>query len=297
MESANSLLQFSGDLSRAVETGTKFVVAVNGRPHVPSSGILWRPDAVVTSDHTLKRDEDVTITLADGREVPATIAGRDAGTDLAVLRLGEAAGVAAKIAPEASIKTGHVVLALGSRGVNGIGASLGIIGALSGAWRTWRGGHVDRFIRPDVSIYTGFSGGALIDVEGQVIGLNTSGLTRGAGVTLPATTVSRVLEELLAKGRVRRGFIGVGMHPVQLPDGKAGLVILSIEPQGPAAKAGIVVGDVLLTLGGEPVTETDAVQSNLGPESIGNPLTARILRGGVPMEVVLTPVERPVREQ
>ena len=297
MEPANNLLQFSGDLSRAVETGAKFVVAVNGRPHVPSSGILWRPDAVVTTDHTLKRDEDVTITLADGRELPATVAGRDAGTDLAVLRLGEAAGVAAKIAPEASIKTGHVVLALGSRGLNGIGASFGIISALSGAWRTWRGGRVDRFIRPDVSVYTGFSGGALVDVEGQVIGLNTSGLTRGAGVTLPATTVSRVVEELLVKGRVRRGFIGIGMHPVRLPDGKTGLVILSIEPQGPAAKAGIVVGDVLLTLGGEPVTETDAVQSHLEPESIGNPLTARILRGGVPMEVILTPVERPAREQ
>ena len=297
MESATYLLQFSGDLSRAVESGAKFVVAVNGRPHVPSSGILWRPDAVVTTDHTLKRDEDVTITLADGRELPATVAGRDAGTDLAVLRLGEAAGVAAKIAPEASIKTGHVVLALGSRGLNGIGASFGIISALSGAWRTWRGGRVDRFIRPDVSVYTGFSGGALVDVEGQVIGLNTSGLTRGAGVTLPATTVSRVVEELLVKGRVRRGFIGIGMHPVRLPDGKTGLVILSIEPQGPAAKAGIVVGDVLLTLGGEPVTETDAVQSHLEPESIGNPLTARILRGGVPMEVILTPVERPAREQ
>ena len=118
MESATYLLQFSGDLSRAVESGAKFVVAVNGRPHVPSSGILWRPDAVVTTDHTLKRDEDVTITLADGRELPATVAGRDAGTDLAVLRLGEAAGVAAKIAPEASIKTGHVVLALGSRGLD-----------------------------------------------------------------------------------------------------------------------------------------------------------------------------------
>jgi S1-C subfamily serine protease len=296
MEPAHSLLQFSGELARAVETGAEFVVAVNGRPHVPSSGILWRPDAVATTDHTLKRDEDVTITLADGRELPATVAGRDAGTDLAVLRLAEPAGPAAKIAPDASIKTGHLVLALGSRGVNGIGASFGIIGAVSGAWRTWRGGQVDRFIRPDVSIYTGFSGGALVDIEGQVIGLNTSGLTRGAGVTVPATTVSRVVEELLAKGRVRRGFIGVGMHPVQLPDGKVGLVILSLEPKGPAAQAGIVIGDVLLTLNGEPVVETDAVQSHLGPEAIGKPMIAGILRGGVPMEITLTPIERPVRE-
>lgn len=296
MESANPLLELSSQLARAVEIGEQAVVAVHGRPHVPSSGILWRAGVVVTTDHTLKRDEDLTVTLPDGRNLPASLAGRDGSTDLAVLRLGDTVGDAAKTVPETSIKTGNLVLALGRRGVNGVSASFGVISAIGGPWRTWRGGQVERFIRPDINIYTGFSGGALVDVEGRVIGLNTSGLTRGTGVTIPASTVSRVADELLSLGRVRRGFLGIGMHPVEVPGGRQGLVILSLEPDGPAARAGIVVGDVLLTLDGDPVLETDAVQLHLGPESVGKPIQADILRGGAPMKIELTPSERPVRE-
>jgi S1-C subfamily serine protease len=297
MGTANTLLELSGAVARAVEVGAAAVVAVNGRPHVPSSGILWRGDVVVTTDHTLKRDEDITVTLSDGRNLPATLAGRDGGTDIAVLRLAEKAGDGAKFAPEASVKTGNLVLALGRRTGNGISASLGIASAVGGAWKTWRGGQIDQFIRPDIGIYTGFSGGALIDVEGRVIGVNTSGLTRGTGVTVPDTTVSRIAEELLSHGRISRGFIGVGMHPVELPGGGRGLVILSLQPNGPAAQVGIVIGDVLCTLNGESVTETDAVQWHLGPGSVGKPLRAGILRGGAPMDLTMTPVERPAPER
>ncbi len=247
---------------------------------------------VVTTDHTLKRDTDVTITLPDGTNLPATLAGRDAGTDLAVLRVAGANTVAAKTADEASIKTGHLVFALGRRGENAISASFGTISALDGAWRTWRGGQVERFIRPDLSIYPGFSGGALVDVEGQVIGLNTSGLTRGSGVTIPAATVTRVVNDLLTSGHVRRGYLGIGMHPVQLPDGRDGLIILSVEPDGPAAKAGVLIGDVLLTLEGQPVTDTDDVQAHLGGDRVGQPISAELLRGGSPLKLDITPGER-----
>jgi S1-C subfamily serine protease len=290
-----NLSAFSNELARAVETGAKSVVAVNGRPRVPSSGILWRPDAVVTTEHTLRRDDDITVTLPDGRTVPATLAGRDPGSDIAVLKLAEAGGEAAKIAPEASVKTGSFVLAIGRRIENGVTATAGVINTLSGAYRTWRGGQIDQFIRPDTTIYTGFSGGALIDTEGQIIGLNTSALARDAAITVPAVTVSRVTEILLTRGRMARGFIGVGLHPVRLPDGSAGLVILSIEPNGPAAKAGIVVGDVLVRLNGQPVHDTDDVQAQLGPESVGKAVTAGILRGGAPIEIQVTPAEKPVR--
>jgi S1-C subfamily serine protease len=295
MES-NPLLELSNELARAVETGGRYVVAVNGRPHVPSSGILWKPDAVVTTDHTLKRDEDVTVTLADGRTLPATVAGRDGGTDLAVLRLAEPAGDAAKTVADASITVGSFVLALGRPGPN-ISVSFGVLSATAGPWRTWRGGQIERFLRPDINIYTGFSGGALVDVEGRVIGVNTSGLTRGMGVTVPASTVSRVLQDLLTRGRVRRGFLGVGLHPVQLPDGRSGLIILSLEPKGAAAQAGVLVGDILLTLDGESITDTDDMQAHLGPEKVGTPVMAEILRGGVPLKIAVTPAERPVREK
>ncbi len=297
MESANALLELSNHLAHAVELGEPAVVAVHGRPHVPSSGILWRAGVVVTSDHTLQRDEDITVTIAGGGNVPATLAGRDGGTDLAVLRLTGAPDYAAKTVSDASIKTGTLVLALGRRGKDGVSASFGVISAVGGAWRTWRGGQVDRFIRPDVNIYPGFSGGALVDVEGRVIGLNTSGLTRGSGVTVPASTVSRVVEELLSRGHVRRGFIGVGLHPVQLPDGTRGLIVLSLEPGAPAIQAGVMVGDVLLTLDGEAVIDTDAVQSKLGAERIGKTVVAEIVRGGARVSIGVVPAERPVAER
>jgi len=292
MESANTLLEFSDRLAHAVELGEPAVVAVHGRPHVPSSGILWRAGVVVTSDHTLQRDEDITVTIAGGGQAPATLAGRDSGTDLAVLRLTGGADYAAKTVSDASLKPGNLVLALGRRGKDGVSASFGAISAVGGPWRTWRGGQIDRFIRPDVNIYPGFSGGALVDVEGRVIGLNTSGLTRGTGVTVPASTVSRVVEELLSRGRVRRGFIGVGLHPVRLPDGARGLIVLSLEPGGPALQAGVMVGDVLLTLDGEAVIDTDAVLAQLGADRVGKTVVAEIVRGGARLSIGVVPAER-----
>jgi S1-C subfamily serine protease len=292
MESANALLELSNQLAHAVELGEPAVVAVHGRPHVPSSGILWRAGVVVTSDHTLQRDEDITVTIAGGGQAPATLAGRDGGTDLAVLRLTGGTDYAAKTVSDASVKTGNLVLALGRRGKDGVSASFGAVSAVGGPWRTWRGGQIDRFIRPDVNIYPGFSGGALVDVEGRVIGLNTSGLTRGTGVAVPASTVSRVVEELLSRGRVRRGFIGVGLHPVKLPDGARGLIVLSLEAGGPALQAGVMVGDVLLTLDGEAVIDTDAVLSQLGADRIGKTVVAEIVRGGTRLKIDVVPAER-----
>ena len=288
----HSLSELSTQLAQAVETGGQAVVAVHGRPHIPSSGILWQDGVVVTSDHTLKRDEDLTLTLPDGRTVPATLAGRDGGTDLAVLRIESTGAPAAKVAADASLKPGNLVLALGRRGENGISASFGVISSVGGAWRTWRGGQVERFIAPDVNIYYGFSGGALVDVDGQIIGLNTSGLTRGSGVTVPSSTVSRVIGDLLTSGRVRRGYLGVGLHPVSLPDGRNGLVVLSIEPGGPAAKAGVFVGDVLVAFEGQPVSDTDDVQSHLGADKVGRPLEAGLVRGGAELTLTVTPGER-----
>lgn len=288
----NSLSDLSGQLAQAVETGAQSVVSVHGRPQIPSSGILWRDGVVVTCDHTLKRDEDLTLTLPDGRTVPATLAGRDAGTDLAVLKIEATGAPAPNTAPEASLKPGNLVLALGRPGQNGISASFGVISSLGGPWRSWRGGQIERFIAPDVNIYYGFSGGALVDVEGRIVGVNTSGLSRGVGVTVPASTVTRIVADLLTSGHVRRGYLGVGLHPVSLPDGRNGLVVLSIEPEGPAANAGIFVGDILLSLDGRPVTDTDDVQKHLGAERIGNPLAAGLVRGGAELTLDLIPGER-----
>jgi S1-C subfamily serine protease len=168
----------------------------------------------------------------------------------------------------------------------------GVVSALGGAWRTWRGGQIDRFIRPDVSIYHGFSGGALVDAAGLVVGLNTSALARGSAITIPASSVSRVVEEILTQGHVRRGYLGVGLHPVEVSEGRTGLIILSLEPNGPAARAGVFVGDVLVALDGADVADTDDVQAHLGGDRIGKTVTASLIRGGAPVTLEIVPAER-----
>ncbi len=290
---ANSLIEYSNALADAVARGGTVVVAVHARERMASSGVLWRPGVVVTADHTIKREEEITITLPDNRNVPAILAGRDPGSDIAVLKVDAAGASAAISAPHSSLQAGSMALALGRRGENGIAASLGVVSAVSGPWRTWRGGQIECFIRPDVNMYPGLSGGPLIDVEGRVLGINTPALTRNLPVTIPAATINRVTDELLAKGHIARGYLGVGLHPVQFPDGRGGLIILSVEREGPAGLAGILIGDVLLTLDGKPVADTEDVQGHLAGDSVGKAMKASLLRGGQALDLTITPGERP----
>jgi len=304
-ERGSALLALSDDLAGAVERAGRSLVAVNARPRVASSGIYWRPGVVVTADHTVKRDQDITVTLPEGRSVPARLAGRDPSTDLAALKLEADGTPVAERGDASSLKVGHVVLAVGRGGDSGLSASLGVISALGGAWRTWRGGQIDRFMRLDLSIFLGFSGGPLVDAQGRVVGLNTTGLWRNMGLTVPASTVDRVTEQLLEKGRVARGYIGLGMQPVRLPEalqsrlnlpGKAGMMAFTVEPGGPAERAGVLIGDVLLALDGEPVSDVGDVQAMLGGERVGKPLRALVLRGGATLELTIAVAERPREE-
>src|SRR5262245_42116683 len=191
-DTANTLLALSNDLAGAVERASGAIVAINARERIPSSGVVWRTGVIVTASHTIKREEEITVMLPDAATVPATLVGRDPSTDLAVLRLKGSEIHPVEIGDTASLKVGHIVLAVGRISERGPSASLGVVSALGGAWRTWRGGQIDQFIRLDIAIYDGFSGGPLVDVEGRIVGINTSGLSRSGALTLPASTVSRV---------------------------------------------------------------------------------------------------------
>jgi S1-C subfamily serine protease len=296
-EYMSTLSALSNDIAAAVERAGRAVVAVHGRQHMPSSGVLWRPNVVVTAEHTLKRDEEITITLLDGRNVAATLAGRDSGTDLAVLKLEAGDTGVADLGDDANLKVGHMVVALGRSSERGVTASLGLVSGLSGAWRTWRSGHVDQLVRLDVAIYPGFSGGPLVDVEGRVLGINTSGLSRVMPVAIPVSTVNRVVKDLLERGHVARGYLGLGMHPVRLPDGRNGVITIDVQPDGPAGQAGVLIGDVLLTIDGKPVVDTDDVHVHLGPASVGKRLKAAIVRGGESTSVEIIVGERPKGER
>jgi S1-C subfamily serine protease len=293
---SSTLQALSNELAAAVERASAFVVAVHGRADTPSSGVIWRPNLVVTADHTLTRDEDVWVE-AGGKRFEATVAGRDEGTDLALLQMGAPEVPEAERATE-FLRAAAMVLAVG----RGPSVSLGIVSAIGGPWRTWRGGHIDRMIRLDLAIYTGFSGGALIDAQGKVAGVNTSGLARGAAVAVPAATVDRVVEQLLNKGHVAKGYLGIGAQPVRIPESLAsrlglqaqtGLMVLSVEPEAPADKAGVLMGDVILEMDGRRMAHLDDLQGALAPDRIGRAVQARLLRAGSVIELSVIVGEKP----
>lgn len=299
-EMSSTLLALSNNLADAVEQASHVVVAVNARQRMSSSGVYWQQGVVVTADHTVKRDEEITVTLSDNRNVSATLVGRDSSTDLAVLKLSEALPTA-EICDASSLKVGHIVLALGHSG-DGISASYGVISALGGAWRTWSGGQLDQFVRPDLRLYPGFSGGPLVDTSGRVIGINTTGLARRMDVVIPSATINRVVDQLLATGRIARGYLGVGMQPVRLPDSLknklnlpalGGVIVVNVESDGPAEKAGVLIGDVLIALDGTSVSDTGDVLAMLVSERVGKTINAQIIRGGTSIEVAIAVGERP----
>ena len=308
-DSANAsaaLVALSNDLANAAERAGGGVLAIHARHRVPSSGVHWQKGVAVSADHTIRRDEDIQISLPDGRTVPATLAGRDPSTDIAVLKFDAGSLVPAEIGDSTGLRVGNLVLAVSRTEGNHLGASFGAMSAVGSAWRTWRGGQIDQFLRLDLAIYIGFSGSALVDPQGRVVGLNTSGLARGLALAIPAATVNRVVQDLLSKGHVSRGFLGIGMQPVRLPEAirkqlnlpaETGAVLVSVEPDGPAGQAGLMLGDVLISLDGQPVRDTDDVQAHLGPEKIGKTVVASILRGGAALQVSVRIGERPRRSR
>lgn len=298
---ATALEALSRDLADAVERISPAVVAVDARARVASSGVVWRPGVVVTAAHAIKHDE-IAVAAPDGRALKATLAGRDPGTDLAVLTVADELATAATTGDAASLRVGSLALVVGRSGEGAPAASLALVAATGGAWRTWRGGHVDRFVRLDVALYPGFSGAPVADASGRVVGVATAGLSRGFGVAIPASTVDRVVDEILASGRVARGWLGVGMQQVRLPEsllaanalsGEAGVIVLGVEPDGPAARGGLLLGDVVVALDGERVEDTDDVQAALSGDRVGTELKVTAVRAGAITDLAVTVGEWP----
>jgi S1-C subfamily serine protease len=285
------LQNLSDDLAAAVTRVSPSLVAIHARRRIPSSGILWRPDVIVTNHHTLQREEGITVTLHDGSRVSASLAGRDPSTDVAVLRLDQPAGPAVGLAT-ADPAIGQLVLALGRPG-KAVTAALGIVSAVGGAWRTWSGGRIDHFVRLDVAVYDGFSGGALSDAEGLVIGMNSSGLSRASAMTIPFTTVVRVAEQLLATG--------LGLQPVRLPSAAVqrhalpqdvGLIVVSLDEHSPATTAGMQLGDVIVAFDGRPAAEPSDLLAQLSGDRVGTTAVLRVVRAGELVEVPVVIGER-----
>ena len=289
------LLDLSNSFADAVERAGQTVVSVNEGGSAGVSGTIWRNGLVVAAEHTIRGQQELTIELPSGESSRATVIGRDSTTDIALMRLKDALPASTEFVDAAQLRIGNFVLAIGRRGKEGLTASHGIISALGADWRTWRGGRIDRWFRLDLLPFTGFSGGPLVNAEGKTIGINTSGPRRSI-VTVPVATVNRVVDQLLAKGRIARGFLGVAMHPVKLPSSSGGasrgLLVIMLEPGGPAERGGMMIGDVILALGDKPLTETGDLQAILDPEKVGKAIQLKVLRGDR-FSILVDSCERP----
>ncbi len=303
MDSTDSsvLGRLSNDLAAAVERAGAGTVTVNGRRRMPASGIVWGGDGtIVTANHVVEREDELTIGLPDGRTVDAILVGRDPGSDLAVLKI-EATGVAAAERADEPVKTGHLVLAIGRPGPSGPMASFGVVSLVGGPWRRQQGGSIDSFIRADVAMLPGFSGGPLVNAAGRVVGLNSSHLGRSGGMTIPNAAIDAVAASLREHGKVRRGFLGIGAQSVGLSAALAkaagieqeqGLIVVGVEAGGPADNAGVYQGDVIVSVAGSPVATVEELQDRLTGELVGTTIPITVIRGGALAKIDVTVAER-----
>jgi S1-C subfamily serine protease len=296
----SALSDFSDGLTAAIEKASAATVLVDARRRYPASGIAFAPDLVLTADHVVTREEDLSVVGAGGKSLAATVAGRDPGSDLAVLRLAEKSLAAANVA-DTLPKVGALVLAVGRPSKAGLQASWGIVTAIGGPARTGRGGLLDEYIQTETVSYPGFSGGPLINTEGQILGLNTSGLAHGTALTIPVKVAWRIADALAKYGSVKRGYLGIRTQTVSLPDASQkslkreqsqGLLVLWLEEGGPAEKAGVLVGDILVGVAGQQVSDPDDLFSALNSETVGKAIAVDTLRGGKPETVNVTVAER-----
>lgn len=300
---STELVELSNALAHETSRAAASVVAVHTEQRGSSSGVVWRQGVIVTAEHALRRDEEIQVTLPDGRIAPATLAGRDASTDLAVLKCAEANAAVTAIGDFSTIKPGGLVLIVGRTRASGPVAALGAVSLVTAERRTWTGAALAPYVRLDVGLQPTAVGGAVVDPTGHTIGIATPRFARFGAIAVPAPTVNRVADALLQKGRIPQGYLGVGLHPVRIPDAlrqllqraeKTAVIVVEVQPDSPAHKAGLLIGDILVSVGGHPVGRLEDVHAELSGEAIGKQLLVKFVRGGAPQEARVTVGERPV---
>jgi serine protease DegQ len=297
--------QFSKEITTIVNEAGKSIVAVDGRSGHTSSGIVWRGDYVLTAAHSIRSDTGIRVISGPEESVQARLVGADRGTDIAVLKVDKDV----KAVPvdfgggTSSLSVGDMTIAIARTRRGNIVASAGIISGLMGEWQVRRT-RIDQFIRPDLNLYPGFSGGALLGADSTVLGLNTSGLLRGKPITIPSSTLARVAEEIAWKGHVTQPYVGLVMQPVQIPESlqkkaevtaTSGLLVMHVEPEGPADAAGILLGDILVEMDSRTFDGVEDLQDVLHAKGAGNEVQATVIRGGQKVQITIKVGTRPSR--
>ncbi|MBV8811882.1 MAG: serine protease [Acidobacteriaceae bacterium] len=308
MSSSTALTDLSGvseALVDLVQRTTPGIVAVKAAPYRVVSGVVLKDDLIAVADHTLRREERVPIHSSTSGERIAVILGRDPSVDLAILRAEGLGASPLSSADPTLLKPGMLTAVVGLTIDVGPSASLGILGAVGGSRRTWRGGTLDHFIRLDVNLYPSQSGAAVVSATGQLIGMATPGLLRHSAVAVPLATIERVAKELVSEGRIRHGYLGVGLQPVKIPANlrsklqnaqETGLILLSVEADSPAERAGLQIGDILVTLSSSSITDVEDLQHSLRGDMVGRTVPIVLLRGGERVEAQIAVSERLKRE-
>lgn len=282
----NLLRTLSNQMADAVERVSPTLVLVNGRQGRPGSGIVYAQELVLTADHVLEREEDLTIVTHDGRTLPAQFAGRDLATDLAVLRVANL-GINPAVTSTEQARVGQLVLAVGRSANDGPMASVGIVSAVGGPLRIAQGTTLERYIRTDAIPYPGFSGGPLIDTQGAVLGITTTGLLNSATLAIPATIAWGIAETLAKQGFIKRGYLGISSQLVQLPEAQRagrseehGLLIVQVDEDSPAQKGGLLLGDILIAIDSHPLKDAEDLRSLLSGDRVGKTIPVEVIRGG-----------------
>jgi len=295
-------IAISNALADATEKAAAHAVAVHTEPRGSSSGIIWRPGLIVTAEHALRHDEEIQVTFPDGRVTSAKLQGRDPSTDLALLKCEAAIASPGAFAESAGIKAGQLMLVVGRTRASGPVAALACVSLVAAERPIWGGASIVPYIRLDVGLQRTAAGGAVVDVSGKIAGIVTPKFAPTGALALPVATVNRVVDALLAKGHIARGYLGLGLQPIRLPETlretlqrreKTAVIVLEVEPDAPAHKAGVLIGDILTAVNGKPVMRLEDVHAHLSGEQIGKAVNAEFLRGGVRREASIVVGERP----
>jgi S1-C subfamily serine protease len=299
---STELIELSNALAQVTDRAAASVVAIHTEARGSSSGVVWRPGVIVTSEHALRRDEDIKATLPDGRVVSAILAGRDPSTDVAVLKCAEAVSAVPTFADATNLKPGSLALVVGRTRASGPVAALGVVSLVTQNRLTWTGAALTPYIRLDVGLQPTAVGGVVVNADHGIVGIATPRFARFGAIAVPASAINSIADTLLNKGRIPHGYLGVGLQVLPLPDTlrktlqrneKTAAIVLEVHPGGPADKAGIVIGDILISLGGYSVTRLEDVQSVLAGDTIGKSLPLKFVRGGSLQEGNIMIVERP----
>ena len=280
---------FSKALADRAEAAGALTASVSiDRGHT-ASAFHWRDGLYIAAEESLDPEADIETTLASGETVKTELLGRDASTGIALIKPAGAAALA-ELKRAGETRAGSLAIIAGRSGTNAV-AGWGVVNEAGPAWRSMRGGLIDRRIGLSGGLDGRFEGAAALDAEGALIGLVLFGPRRRA-LVIPAETIDRVAPVLAEKGRVARGYLGAGLHPVRNV-GLHGAMVMNLDEDGPAKQAGLHIGDIITAWNGEVVRGPRELIRKLGPDSVGQTVTLSLVRGGAEDKATLTVGERP----